>query len=109
MFIYYNIHTCGGEGGGESSARPCPSSGAAPLLPLGPAGMFSILAPTPERNQMGQSKKFRDFYLHSVKVTLQITSLLKKREKSPMSPPKRRNMNLENFCSSARTSQSKKK
>ena len=45
MFMYYNIHACGGGVDlAAPTARRRPSSGAAPLLPLGPAGMFSILA-----------------------------------------------------------------
>jgi hypothetical protein len=84
---YANIVNTG-KGGGDLAPPPdrpqrlpaqgCrPSSRDAPLLPLGPAGMFSILAPSPELNKMGQSKRFRDFCLLSGKVSLQITSLVR--------------------------------
>ena len=65
LCLYNIIYTRAG-GGGESSATHSqaswparaqgrrPSSGAAPLLPLGPAGMLSIVAPSPKPNQMGQ-------------------------------------------------------
>jgi hypothetical protein len=60
-------------GGGDLAplpARRSPSSGAATLLPLGTAGIFSILAPSPDPNQMGKSKRFHDLILQSGKVTL---------------------------------------
>ena len=52
-----------------------PSFRAAPFIPLVPASMFSVLAPRFEPNQMGESRRFRDFCLHSGKVSLHITSL----------------------------------
>ena len=57
--LYTMIYTHA-EGGDlvPSVSQRHPPSGAAPLLPLGPAGMFSVLALSPEPNQ---SKRLRDF------------------------------------------------